>query len=544
MLALSLNSLAQVATATLTGIVTDPTHAPIPGVTIQIFNDETGVATKGASNSQGEYTIPLLPPGHYRLKAEAQGFQSYQRTGLALEIGRVFRVDVALELGQMSQVVSVSASAPLLESENASISQLIENKTIVGMPLNGRRVGDLAALLGNAILIQSGVFLPRIEVGGGRADQLMWLLDGVTAQNVLLQTPQTNFNPPVESMQEFRILSNNYSAEYGGANSGVISFSTKSGTNQLRGVLYEFFRNDKLDARNFFSDTKAPLRWNIFGFAVGGPIKRNKTFYFVSTEWQKQHVGITRLLNLPTALQRSGDFSQTLTAADALVRIYDPGTSRPNPANAAQTIRDQFPGNVIPANRFDPVGVNFIKFYPLPNRPTTNLAGANNFGQNSVSTNDNTTVTAKVDHYLTPRDRLSGRFAFYDLPSTVAPVFAEPAADPFANHIVPHEYTMMAGENHNFSPTLINDFRFDFGPRSNTNKSLGFGQGWPTKLGLKGVSDAAFPRLTAAGFTAEGPTVQEQIGYPVHDTHALNQLSWFHGKHSLKIGGEAHRADR
>ena len=305
----TLAAYSQVSTATLTGQVTDPSHARIPGAAIKVTNEETGVALSETTNQQGEYTFALLPPGHYRVDATVNGFRTYSRAGIVLEIGRVVPLDLAMELGSSNEVVKVMAEAPLLESESSMVSQLIENKTIVDMPINGQRVADLAALVGNTTVVQSGINYPRLQTSGGRADQQNWQIDGVNAGNILLDNPQTNFNPPVEAIQEFRILQNNYSAEYGNTTSGVVSFSTKSGTNELHGTLYEFFRNDQLDAENFFAVTKPPLRWNTYGFAVGGPIKRNRTFFFVTPEWGKERIGVpecspVRLRCSETAISR------------------------------------------------------------------------------------------------------------------------------------------------------------------------------------------------------------------------------------------------
>lgn len=539
---LSTSAIAQVSTTTLTGLITDPSGAAIPNVELKLTCDETGVVNRSATDAKGEYTVPLLPPGHYRVEASASGFQPQLRSGLVLEIGRVFRVDMQFQLGQTNQTVEVTGSAPLLESENSSISQLIENKSVQDMPLMGRRAGDLVALMGNAILLKSDVFIPRLSIGGGRADQQMWLLDGVTAQNIALESPQTNFNPPVESLQEFRVLQNNYSAEYGNTNAGVISFSTRSGTNEFHGSAYEFFRNDKSNARDFFAAQKAPLRWNLFGFAAGGPVIRNRTFFFVSTEWQLQRLGATSIYNVPTPEQRAGDFSKTVTAAGALIRIYDPGTTRPDPANPARTIRDPFPNNVIPAGQLDPVAVNLVKLYPQPNRPASNLAGANNFGKNSVNKLNSTTLTTKIDHVLRQKDRLSGRFVIYNMPTQVTPTFDEPAADPNVSYGYPREYSLLINEIHTFSSAVLNDFRYDWGPRTYRSLTLGLGGNWPEKLGLKGVSNRAFPYVNVSGFSAMGRSNQERLQAPIHETHIVNHLSWFRRSHAFKFGGETRLA--
>ena len=230
--------------ATITGIVTDPTKANLVGAMVTLSNEATGVADKSSANNQGEYTFPLLQPGSYRLTVTAQGFKLYARGGIVLESARVTRIDVAMELGAVSEAVEVKGSTPLLESESSAVGQFIEHKTVVDMPLTGRRVGELLALEGNSIYISGDVIRPRAAVAGGRSDQQQWLIDGVNASNVALEVTQTLFNPPVESVQEIRIQQNSYSAEYGNTSSGVVSITTRSGTTQFHGTAYEFFRND------------------------------------------------------------------------------------------------------------------------------------------------------------------------------------------------------------------------------------------------------------------------------------------------------------
>jgi hypothetical protein len=523
---------------TLTGVITDPSQANLPGVSLSLTNESTGVAERAVSNPQGEYTFPLLQPGRYRLSVEAKGFRPYTQSGIVLESARVSRLDVKMELGQVTEAVEVTGAAPLLESESSTVGQFIEHKTVMDMPLTGRRVGELLALQGNSIFIQGDVIRPRVAVAGGRSDQQQWLIDGVNGSNMALEVPQALFNPPVESVQEIRIQQNSYSAEYGNTSSGVVAITTRSGTNQFHGNAYEFFRNDKLDASNFFAARKPPLRWNIFGFSVGGPIRRNRTFFFSNVEWQKQRIGATQTLTLPTDVERAGDFSRTLTAAGALVPIYDPDTTAPDPARPGQMIRTQFPGNVIPRNRLDPVGAALAALYPLPNRTPTNRAGANNFSGNNVTALNLTTWTAKVDHQIRSNDRVSVRFILHNFPTSTSAVFPEVAADPTAAYNSRRAYSTLVEEIHNFSGAVVNDFRYNFQPRYFYNLSYGLDQGWPQKLGLKGVSDRAFPRVAPAGYSAMGPGTQERIQTPIRDTDIIDTVSWFHGSHSFRFGGE------
>ncbi|MFN7937511.1 MAG: TonB-dependent receptor [Bryobacteraceae bacterium] len=529
--------LAQLSSGTLTGIVSDPSQARLANVAIKLTNEQTGVVAHVVTASTGEYTFPLLPSGSYKIEAESSGFQRSMRSGIVMELGRTVRMDITLQLGQVTETVEVSSASPLIESESATVGQFIENKTIADMPLNGRRVGDLLGLMGNGAYIRGDVIRPRVVIGGGRADQQQWLLDGVNSSNIALEVPQALFNPPVEAVQEIRIQQSAYTAEFGNSSSGVVAMTTRSGTNQFHGLLYENLRNDKLDARNFFADRKPPLRWNVFGGALGGPVIKNRTFFFSHVEFQRQRVGEVRNLTVPTDLQRRGDFSQTTSTAGALTRIYDPATY-----DAVTRVRTPFPNNVIPTSRFDPVGAKIVPLFPAANRPATNLAGANNFNRNAVSALNITTWTSKGDHIFNDKDRVSVRYVLHDFPTFITPAYDEPAADPNASNTVRRAHSLLINETHSFSPTVLNDFRFNWQPRSFHPTTLSIDQGWPTKLGLKGVSDRAFPRVNTTGYAALGSTAQERVQVPIHDTHVVNTLSIYRGQHSLKTGGEVRLA--
>ncbi|MCW5964090.1 MAG: TonB-dependent receptor [Bryobacterales bacterium] len=526
---------AQTASGSITGIVVDPTEARVAGAQLTLINAATGVTQSVTANTGGEYTFLYLASGAYRLEVSAQGFQSQVRPQIVVELGRTARVDITLTVGEVSTTVTVDSTAPMLDTESATVGQLIENRTITDMPLNGRRVGELLGLMGNAVFVQGDVIRPRVSIAGGRADQQQWMLDGVNASNIGLEAPQALFNPPVEAVQEIKILQNGYSAEYGNSSSGVVLTTTRSGTNELKGSLYEYFRNEKLDARNFFAAERPPLRWNVFGGSVGGPVfipkmydGRNRTFFFLSTEFQRQRIGAVRNLTVPTMMQREGDFSQSLLNNGNLQQVFDPFT---NP-------RIQFANNVIPRARMDDIGVRLAGFYPVPNRAPSNLQGANNFVANATNALNITTTTGKVDHTFSERDRISHRFVIHDFPTYATTVWPVPAADPNGNVSDRRAYSFLTEHIHQFTPRLINDMRMNFQPRRFHTMSIGLGEGWPTQLGLRGVSDRAFPRVNPAGYTSMGNTNHERLQRPIWDHHFVNVVSWFKGSHSLKFGGE------
>ncbi len=526
---------AQLSSGTLTGTVTDSAAARIAGAKLRLLNLDTNVPTLGETNSLGEYTFPLVASGRYTLTVEKPGFQSALAKDITIELGRTSRLDLTLPLGQTTESVTVSSAVPLLESDSSTVGQFIENKTIADMPLNGRRIGDLMGLAGNAIRISGDVIRPRVALSGGRADQQQWMLDGVNASNVAMENPQALFNPPVESVQEIRIQQSGYSAEFGNSSSGVILTTTKSGDNTYRGNAYEYLRNDQLDARNFFAASRPPLRWNVFGFTLGGPIQipklyngKNRSFFFTSLEWQRQRIGAVRNLTVPTLAERSGDFSATRNAAGQTLTIFDPATSPRLP----------FPGNIIPASRIDPVGRNLAALFPTPNRVPTNLAGANNFIANASNGLNITTSTSKFDHVFNDTNRMSVRYLPHDFPTFATSVYPEAAADPNSNIQRRRAYSTMVNWIRNFRPTVINDLRFNWQPRFFNFLSTGLGDGWPTRLGLRGVDDRAFPRVNSNGYAALGNDNHERIQQPIWDMHIVDGLSWFRGKHAYKIGGE------
>lgn len=229
---------AQLSTATLTGIVFDPAGARVADVKLGLTNEDTGVVMTTASSSQGEYTFPLLNPGRYTLTTDAAGFKGSSRTGIVLELGRVTRLDITLQLGQVDERIVVTGEAPMLESETSTVGQFIENRSIVDMPLNNRRVGEIMAMMGHAVYITGDVIRPRYTIAGSRSDSQQWLIDGVNASNIALEVPQALFNPPVEAVQEIRVQQSTYSAEFGNSGAGVIAMTTRSGSNNVTGLLY------------------------------------------------------------------------------------------------------------------------------------------------------------------------------------------------------------------------------------------------------------------------------------------------------------------
>ncbi len=528
---------AQTPEATISGVVADATGGALPGVTVVAIHDQTGQRHSATTNAEGFYALRALPIGPYVIEAELSGFQRYRQEGLTLTTGATVPLDINLPIGALTDTVTVRAEAPLLGARTSEISQLIESRSVEGMPLGDRRSMNLIKMTGAAVFVayDSGQ-KPNFSLAGGRTQSQMFWIDGGAGQNMRLGIGQVDVDPPVDTVQEVKILSNNYSAEYGGSAGGVIIATTKSGTNQLRGSLFEYFRHDALDALDFFAPVvegrkqKAPLRYNVFGGTLGGPIRRDKTFFFVSYEGSRRRTGITRFLTVPTELQRRGDFSQTLDARGNLVVVYDPATT-------TGATRTPFAGNVIAQDRLDPVALRIAALYPLPNRPADNISGANNFGANGTGKLERDNYMVKVEHTIRRNDKITGRYLYNSDNQFETSVFAEPAADTVTDAIR-HQNYFYVGHTRTFGSALINELRYTYSNRINHTLSPGLGGGWPATLGLRGVSDEAFPRFAIAGVAALGAANHERRQFPIQQHQFVDTLSYVRGRHALKTGVE------
>ena len=536
---------AQSPQASISGVLTDKQGAVIPGVEIVATDLETGVKTVTRTNEAGFYLLAPLPIGSYLVTAQTTGFRRHEQKGITLTTGQALELNIMLELGAVTESVTVLGEAPLLETRTSDASQLVESKTLEEMPLGDRRAMNVIEITGGAVFVDydSGS-KPNFSLAGGRTQSQMFWIDGGTGQNMRLGIGQIDIDPPVETLQEVKVMSNGFSAEFGGSAGGVIVATTKSGTNQVRGSLFEYLRNQVLDAPNFFAPvindqkTKPSLRYNVFGGTVGGPIRRDQTFFFFAYEGSRRRDGSVRTLTVPSVLQRAGDFSRTFNVRGALVPIYDPATGR---TEGSRTVRDPFPGNRIPADRFDPVGARLITFYPVPNRPPDDPAGANNFRGNDVTklTRDNFVI--KIDHNLSIKNKISVRYLYNSDISSAGSVYANPSADT-VNDTDRHQQYWYGTWARILTSSLINEFRFTYGNRINHAHSKGLGQQWPSKLGIKGIPDDAFPQFQPAGYANLGSGTQDRRQFPIEQYHFVNNSTWVHGKHSVKFGAEVRPA--
>jgi hypothetical protein len=391
---------AQYTTASLSGAVGDSTGATVPEASVTVRNTETGFTQNTSSSSIGTFLFPRLPVGPYQLKVEKEGFTAYEQTGITLNVDQSANIAVTLQLGKVTDTVRVTAETELVTTRTAASGQVVTQVPIVELPLNGRRPERLMYLAAGTVDLgrdtcricgQGGVY-PNEEtagVNGNGQGQVNFQMDGADHNDTYLNTSLPFPNP--DAIQEFNLLSSNFSAEYGNAAGGVVNVVTRSGTNQIHGSAFEFLRNGALNARQFFAPTQDALKRNQYGGSVGGPVIKDKLFYFGTYQGtQVRNVQSGQVQFVPTQAQRNGDFSGVSR------QLVDPLSGQP------------FPGNQIPASRLSPVSQYFLQQIPLPNGP----AGQLTFPGAPIKQSENQFMT-KVD-YVLAKQQISGHYYFTD----------------------------------------------------------------------------------------------------------------------------------
>ncbi|MGA8594697.1 MAG: TonB-dependent receptor [Bryobacteraceae bacterium] len=505
-------------TSQVSGQVADPAKEAIGKARVVLTRTDTGDRRETLTSAEGYYSFPLVSPGSYELQVEKEGFQTLTRTGIRVETGQVSTVDVSLEVGAVSQSINVEANAPQLQTDSGAVSNVVENKTIVDMPLIDRRSSQLQRLSG--FVVQSGTGAnATFAIAGGRGNNANYLIDGGTAQNLLLGVETLSFDPPIESVQEFNVAISNYAAELGRTGGAVIQMTTRSGTNDFHGSAYEFFRNDVLNARTFFAQNIPALRYNLFGSSLGGPIKKNKTQFFFNYEGRRQVTSTTEVLNVPSAAEVQGNFSADST------KVTDPTTGV------------QFPGNIIPQSRLDAVGAKLAAFYPVPN-----VAGAQpgkaNFVANDPAYTPVDVYVARIDHTISDKDRIFGRLLAQTDHTTTASIFPVAGTDSFSNLTHDYYYNGSGTWFHNFSPTVINEARYTYTRRQYLYISAGANTNIDSEIGLTGVNQAYFPTVTVNGYTQLGNSQQERLQTPIRSDQYVDNITWIRGSHQFKAGVE------
>jgi Carboxypeptidase regulatory-like domain/TonB dependent receptor len=527
---------AQSGNSTISGSVRDASEAAIFTAKVKITNVETGVPFETVTNSAGLYRAGSLVPGSYRIEADAVGFDHLTRGPFTLQVSQSLALDLTLQVGQQNATVNVVESAPVTESQTSNIAQAVNRQMLAGLPLPNRAASSLAALAPGVVMIDSGSGTaenyPVFSVAGGRARNQNFTLDGGNVSNAVgLTRPQQLTSLPVDAMQEFRVIANNYSAEFGHSTGGVITMSTRSGTGQYHGSLFESLQNNVFNARNFFAATRPPIRLNQYGASFGGPIRKEKTFFFATWERTGQLTSDTTISTVPTALNRAGDFSDLRSSAGKLVPIYDP-------ASTVGANRSPFAGNQIPLARFDPVALAALNYYPVPNRAGSSTS-ANNFVGSSANLLNRDIVVGRLDHQFRPTDLFTARYYINNSSTNNSGTYGIPASDPAGDITDVRVQSLLGAHTHIFRPNLVNELRVTYLRRKFLDTRPGYAENLAGAIGLKGVSDAAFPAFTIPGYATLGnSTAVYRFQTPILDRQILDSLSWNRGKHAWKFGME------
>jgi carboxypeptidase family protein/TonB-dependent receptor-like protein len=536
--ALPAAALAQQETATIAGTVTDATGAVVPHAVVIVTNVQTGISVRTEATEAGTYLVPSLRPGDYSISAESKGFQKTVRTGVTLQVAQVARIDVTLQTGAVTEAVEVVAATPLLDTLTSSRGSVIDQKKIVELPLNGRDYNQLA-LLSPGVLpgtprLASVNFKGVLNVNGNRTFNNVFLLDGV--DNISYSNSFRGENvqlvqPSIEALQEFKIQTNAYSAEFGRSSGAVVNATIKSGTNSVRGSVYEFLRNDHLDANNFFSNAlgapKPKRERNQFGAAAGGPLVKNRTFWFGDYEGLRDLEGVPRVRQVPTAAEKAGLFSSA---------VADPFTTgRPEFSRNAQ---GQW---VIPRERWDPVGAAIVALIPDPNVQNSTI-----YASTPVTDTRTDQFDVRLDHQISPNMTLFGRYSFVDTltfrPAPLADLAEGSFNDAFGANDM-RSQGLAIGLTWTVSPTLVGDIRFGYSKGDYYTTPPNYGVDGPAAIGLRNVpSDPAImggvPKVNIQGFDAVGrhtstPQFQTPRSWNPRATFSLNR-----GAHFIKFGGE------
>src|SRR3954468_6065186 len=536
------------ATGTFSGQVKDATGAAVPDAAVKVTEQQTGIVTSKQSASDGYFTVALLKPGVYSIEVSASGFSTAVRKDVTLQIQQVVQQDFTLEVGNTQQQVTVEGGAPLLNTESTELGNVLTEHSTQQLPLNGRNFSQLALLVpgtnpgpvGGVRTQGNGNETQRagaeIVASGSRGSFNTFMIDGLDDRDQSVGTVKVF--PNLESISEFKVQVGNYSAEFasGGA---VVNVITRSGANEFHGSAFEFLRNNAFDARQFFDARKPQFQQNQFGGALGGPIKKNKTFFFGDYQGLRVHTASTSVVTEPTPAMRAGDFTGVAT-------LYDPTTYNP-----ATNARQLFAGNVIPTNRIDPIARNLLAILPQPNLPGTR----NNLRLNNLAVQVQDQYDIRVDQTFSEKDSMFVRYTHGDADITfpTTPVLVNGAINPLAfaqgtatagslrlNHAPSDQATIQ--EIHQFTPSVVNQLALGYARFALSVTPLDFGSNIAQRLGLQGantdVNSSSMASLSISGYQGYSasnlPEVIPQNTYQISDT-----ISYTKGAHSFRFGGSA-----
>ena len=546
------NVLAQQGGGIIFGNVSDPSGASVAGVNVQVTNVDTGISLTVVTGQIGDYATPTIPVGNYRVSVDHAGFKSLTRSGIVIQVDQRAEVNLALTVGSLQEKVEVTGEAPLVDTASGTLGDVIENKRISELPLNGRNALALMFLAPNVKsgggatnsgFADRGIALSEVSINGGPLSVNNFLLDGGNNNQSFVQ--DLNVNPTVDAIEEFKVQSGVMPAEFGFTLGGVVNIVTKSGTNDFHGTAYEFVRNNDFDARNTFAASVTPYHYNQFGGAIGGPLGipkiyhgRNRTFFFFNIEEWKYKFVNSIITSVPIPAQRAGDFSGLFNANGAQIPIYDPRSTVVNPKGSGY-VRAIFPGNVIPTASLDPVALNYLKFVPLPDRaPSNSFTNANNYIGPSPAQLHMEQYLAKVDHHFTEKNSMFVRFMYYNEfnDNGGAQIYSDPRLSRRYDNL--EARNAIVGDTHSFSPNLFNEFRLDAARNYFPFQAASYKSGIVAQLGLPAsVPDLELPVFGGTGLpgVADGSVgVRGQTTWQLTDS-----IAWILGGHSLKMGYES-----
>jgi hypothetical protein len=524
---------AQNVRGSISGVVKDASGAVIAGAHVTTTHLDTNRTQSTRSDGSGEFAFTLLPPGRYRVQIEQSGFRKKQHE-VVLQVNQDVRRELQLEVGQAAgNAVEVRTIPEMLRTQTGSVGTVIENRQVTGLPLDGRNFAELSLLLpgvapsaqGSAVSVRGGF---SFSVNGGREESNVFLLDGVYNGDPTLNG--AGVTPPVDAIYEFEVLTNSYDAAFGRNAGGQINVALRNGGNQFHGTAYEFFRNAALDARNHFAPRNEPkpkFQRNQFGASLGGPIARDRTFFFADYERRIAREGITRLTTVPTQAERAGDFSASCLPA--------PGPGCPFLA--------AFGGFVLflPPAFQHPVGAAIVNLYPAPNR-TPSATSPVNFVSSPTQRDNEHHFDVRVDHRLAAISELAVRYSFADRDffepfSTAGGASLIPG---FGNHVTPRSQNLMVSETHTFSPNFVNEFRFGFNRVASavTQENAGVDVNAAVGLPSPGGRDSGLSQIHLTGLATLGHEVNSPNAAQNNTWQILDHATWIRGRHTLKFGGD------
>jgi hypothetical protein len=542
--ALAAPARAQIDTASIVGTVTDQSGAVLPGATVTATQDDTGIVSTAVTNAAGQYVFPGLKVGRYTIAAELQGFKRAVQPRVQLNVQDRYEVDFRLEVGDLAEEVVVSGAAPILQTQTADIGNIVDERQVRDLPLLGRRYSELAFLTPGVVVAPAGITSRGedtfFNANGAYATWNNYTLDGADnnsfSTNLQERSPQV-VQPPVDALQEFRVQTRTYSAEFGKAAGAVINASVKQGSNQFRGSAFGFFRDEAFNANTWENNRAArPVgKFNqvISGFTLGGPIVRGKTFFFGDYQYTDTERALSLVSTVPTARMRTGDLSElagTMTASNPFV-----------PAGCVDAAARR-----VNAACIDATAARLINLYPLPNVPGTGFF-SNNFISNGVLNYNIHQFDVRVDHSLGQKDQIFGRYSFQETDRREPPALEDPVASgDFASNIFIRGQNLVTGYSRVFGSSLFSEFRFGYNRVRSDSVHPAFGVDANSEYGIIGVPNdprfygglphTSISRLTRIG----GPFFRPQFQTSEVFQFA-GHVTWTKGNHNVKVGAERRR---